>query len=201
MLMKDKKVYVLLGFAFLLLLFVGVIIFVFLGGKPAERPTPGQPNIPTPTFFPSVTPIPLTVSVEPPAITSLPRNPRLPNAVDTTAPSVQASQQEVAKILSSLPYEKELKLTGGSTISILIPGREYQQYPWKLTVQVFNVDYQVAENSPEYALMRNAFLEGANDIFTQLQSLGADPEKIIFTWGDRAYIQERAVEWLQSANN
>jgi len=48
--------------------------------------------------------------------------------------------------------------------------------------------------------MKQSFKEAANDVFTWMQSKGADPRKMFIVWGDRKFIQDSAEMWLRSTN-
>ena len=63
-------------------------------------------------------------------------------------------------------------------------------------MQIFGIDYQSPENTTDYAIAKSTFLEAANKVFAWMESKGADPNKIIISWGDRQFIQERAEKWL-----
>lgn len=97
----------------------------------------------------------------------------------------------------NLPYTKDFQLSTDLTVSVVIPAKDLQYNPWSLTVQIFGIDYEVPAGDPEYQRMKTSFLEAANLVFEWIRSNGADPQKIIVSWGDKAFIQDQAEEWLQ----
>ena len=117
--------------------------------------------------------------------------------IDTNNVIVKESKENIKKLVSALPYKKNIKTSNGLNVEVLIPSADLQQNPWTFTASVYGIDYQVEKNTPEYILMRTAFREGAADILSFVRKQGVDPEKIIFQWGDRVFVEERAQEWLQ----
>lgn len=118
--------------------------------------------------------------------------------INIQSPVVQQSISEIKKLAPFLPYNKDLTLSNGTTVSIVIPPYDLQNNEWTLTVQIFNVDYQTTPDQPDYQNQRQSFKEAANYVFSWMQSNGVDPKKIFVSWGDKAYIQDQAQEWLQN---
>ena len=176
--------------AIILIGVISIILLLLLTGTTTSRITRQAPT-PTPVnrTFPTVQP-----QADPPAIKELPR---INRTINTSSQAVKTSQTEVAKLYPHLPYFNNFTSATGHKMSIVIPGSAFQDDPWKLTVNVFGVEYQMPENNPDYAREKAAFLEAANKIFTWIESNGADPDLVIIKWGDKTVIQSRAVEWLQ----
>ncbi len=118
--------------------------------------------------------------------------------VNTSSPQVVDSAYEISKLTSSLPYQKDLNLSTGLKVNVLIPGQNLQINGWTLTVQIFGIDYQVTDGDKDYELMKKSFLEASKDIFSWMISQGVDPRKVIISWGDQSFIQQSAEKWLNS---
>lgn len=123
-------------------------------------------------------------------------SPNQGQGVDTESQQAKESTSEIAKLYPDLPYLKDIKLSTGVNVSIVIPAKELQEGSWTLLVQIFGVDYDVPQDGADSQLMKNSFREAANTVFEWMKGNGADPEKIIISWGDREFIQVRAEEWL-----
>lgn len=169
----------------LIVLVIGSAIFISL--RPVPKPS-SSPSLP-----------PSIEKISPPAMIDVPYKPSTSGGgVDINSQLVQDSAREINKIGLFIPYQKEIKLSTGVDVSILIPGKELQINAWTLTIQVFGIDYRVTENDKDYEQMRKSFLEASKEVFSWMRSLGIAPEKIIISWGDRAFIQESAEKWLKS---
>lgn len=118
--------------------------------------------------------------------------------IDINSKIVTDSISEIAKLESKLPYETDLKLSTRRTVSIIIPSRDLEPQPWILTVQIFGIDYISSKADKDYSLMKNSFREAAAHVFFWIKENGVEPEKIIVSWGDKAYIQDIAKDWLKS---
>lgn len=180
-----------------LLFGVFTVLLMLMFTNSSSRNQRSESELPTPTRSTSrrapSSPQQGTLQADPPAIGELPRE---GYAIITSAPVVRASEQEVAKLRPQLPYLREFTTTNNKTLSIVIPDEEYQDDPWKLTAQIFGVDFQIPTSNRQYEQEKQAFLEGASHIFGWIKDQGADPNKVIIKWGDRAFIQERAEQWL-----
>lgn len=155
--------------------------------------------------MPSNSPVPTQISVAPNRITPtqpqakpvlISELPREGFAIRTNAPEVINSEREIAKLRSSLPFIRDLTGVNRRKISIVIPEAEYQDDPWKLTVQIFGPDYQISSTSSNYQIEKALFIQGANTVFSWIRENGADSNKIIIKWGDQAFIQQRAEQWI-----
>lgn len=180
----------------LILIILIIIFIVTLLLTNNQQPTPESsivPVAPSPSSFISRGPTTIT-----PLLTQeLPYNtPEEGGGIDLESSIVQQSQSQVTKILPSLPYETNFRSEDGTIISTLIPGAQFQETPWVLDVQIFGIDYQVSQENPSYQAQKVVFLKAAANIFEWLKSQGVDPEKIIISWGDKAYIREQAERWL-----
>lgn len=145
---------------------------------------------------PIPTPFVVKNTANPPAIASLPKKEGT-QAINTNEPIVQSSESEVQKISAYIPYITEITTPGGTNLSIVIPEKSLQTDPWKLTVQIFGINYNVLPEEPDYQKERSAFIFGANHVFAWMREKNVDPEKVIIKWGDRAFIQQKAEEWLK----
>lgn len=176
---------------------VAIVIFlsVFFFSSPAPSPVSSPlPTAATPSRYPIVS---IKPEYSPPKQADLPYIPEnRGGGIDVRSEAVRRSTAEIRKLTSSLPYQQSLNLSTNKTVEILIPSQNLQLNAWTLTVQIFDLDYQIPENDPDYNLAKASFIEAANSIFSWMESKGADPNKMIIVWGDRAFIQERAEQWL-----
>lgn len=185
---------------YIFLIFGGILAgVIFLSVLFFSSPTSTPQNSPLPTSAqPSRYPI---VSIRPeyfpPKQADLPYIPQeRGGGIDVRSTAVRASTAEIRKLLPELPYQQTKTLTTGQEVEILIPAQNLQYNAWTLSVQIFNLDYQIPETDPDYNLVKASFIEAANLVFDWMVSQGADPDKMIIVWGDRAFIQERAELWL-----
>jgi hypothetical protein len=193
MIFKKSQLY--LFFGLILLIVVFALIAVLQGGDVPDQTLPSPSPIVKSSSFPGSNNLPL--EIKPILINEVPFRPESQGGgVNLDSLLVQESQNEVVKILNILPYQKSFTDTKGEVISILIPGPEFQTTPWVLDVQIYGIDYQAVENDPDYNIQRDSFLSAAASVFDWIKSNGADPEKIIINWGDRAYIREQTQKWL-----
>lgn len=197
MIVLNKKIVLLIGL-FTIIVFM-TFVFNFLAGQ--------KKQIQKAALTPRETPV--ILSPEPAAVRQelvIPKNivsaPTLPPAegagVNPESAMVKSSQDEIQKLFAALPYEKNLPLSTGIEANIVIAPPDLEASPWVLTIQIFNIDYLTDKTDPQYNLMRQSFREAAAHVFTWIRENGADPEKIIVSWGDKAYIQDIAKEWLKS---
>lgn len=117
--------------------------------------------------------------------------------LDISSQIMKDSATNISEITGNLPYKKTFTSTNGIPMEIIISSSEYQDNKWTLLVNIFGVDYQVPQDSPDYSRMQLAFREAAADVYLFVKKNGGDPEKIVFKWGDREFIENRAIEWLQ----
>ncbi len=132
-----------------------------------------------------------------PAFKTITNIPTTTEGIDENSIEVKNSIKEIENLYPHLPYSEELVSSTGVDLSILIPSREFQTNSFTLSVEVFGIDYNMPVDDPNYSNMQASFLEGAEKIFSFIKSKNVDPKKIIFSWGDRLFIQERAQEWLK----
>src|SRR5262249_15067583 len=112
------------------------------------------------------------------------------------SPQVIASMDEIVKLYPYLPYQKDLTTKNSVQVSIIIPSKEGQDNNHTLLINVEGIVFQAPDTSPQYPVMKAAFIEVANDTLSWIKSKGADPSKILIKWGDRKFIQDRAAQWL-----
>lgn len=150
-------------------------------------------------------PIPIAPTSKPTVIKVPPETkdvPTLPPSkgvgYDLGSPVIKNSKNEIDKLVDYLPYQTKLNLSSGQIVDVVIPGKEYFNNPWVLTIQVFGIEYELSPSDPSYVVNRQTFREAASTIFDWIRSKGVSPEVIVISWGDRAFIQERAEEWLRS---
>ncbi|MBP7832792.1 MAG: hypothetical protein KA035_03415 [Candidatus Levybacteria bacterium] len=188
-----KKIIAISTISFIILL---VIILFFL---PSILSNPQAPNNRTP--LPNITPFILSSSPIPDAPEStllLPTNPPSEGGgVNTSAPTVQTSTSEIRKVYPLLPYTQQLTLSTGLTVDVFVSDTNMNSRPWVLPISIEGIDYNASEGTPEYTQSRASFREAALKTLEWLKQQGVDTSKIFVSWGDRAYIQDKAEEWLQ----
>lgn len=188
--MNKLLIIIIIGSVITVIILLAVLMFARITGKsPLGLP-----------ILPSITPIESNII----PITNAPKSTLLiPTApleqgggVNVSAPTVEASTQEIKKITGLLPQTFQKTLTTGLPVDIFISIPDVSR-PWVLPIFIGGIDYQVPENSPKYAVMRNSFREAAKETFKALSESGVDTSKLFINWGDQAFIQERAEKWLQ----
>ncbi|HLD26387.1 MAG TPA: hypothetical protein VJB63_00295 [Patescibacteria group bacterium] len=112
------------------------------------------------------------------------------------SPLIQNAIKEKKKLTFFLPFDKQMRLSSGEEVSIVVPSEKYQHNAWTLTVQIFGIEYERASDDPEYETEKRSFLEASRMVFDWMRSHGVDYKKLIINWGDKAFIQERAEQWL-----
>lgn len=117
--------------------------------------------------------------------------------IDIESKVASDSAAEILKLQTFLPYLRTFRLTTGLEIDVLINEQALQDNPWSLSIELYGIDYQTPTSDKNYTLMKNSFREAAAGVFSFIESNGINPKKIIFTWGDREFIQSRAEEWLK----
>lgn len=155
-----------------------------------SNPSPSQPN-PTPaapTIF--INQKPLNIKNAP----TLP--PTQGGGTDINSPVVQSSISEIEKLNAALPFERDFTTSAGVAVSIVIPRQTLQTNSWTLKAQIFGINYNTSPEQEDYEVMSRSFVEAANVVFSWIKQNNVDPERIIFVWGDRKYIQDQAEKWL-----
>lgn len=187
-----KKIIAISTISFIVLL---VVILFFL---PSILSNPQAPNK---APLPNITPFILSSSPIPEAPEStllLPTNPPSQGGgVNTNAPTVEVSTAEIRKVYPLLPYTQQLSLSTGLTVDVFIADTNMNSRPWVLPISIEGIDYNAVEGTTEYTLSRASFREASLKTLEWLQQQGVNTSKIFVSWGDRAYIQDRAEEWLQ----
>lgn len=163
-------------------LYVGLTLFRSSEPKAQLSPTPAFKTIP-------LTP-PADIRIAP----TLP--PSRGTGLDISSFQVKQSEAEVRKLSPFLPYKEALTLSTGLVVDVVIPDQSLQANPWTLTVQVFGIDYQTTPSEPNYPFMKASFKEAALRLFSWMKEHNADHAKLFISWGDRAFIQQRATIWL-----
>ncbi len=182
--LTTKSISIIAG-VILTIIFIFMVIFSLTAGTP----TGVVPETP-PTTINLNKVVPLNIKQAP----TVP--PDQGGGIDENSPLVQISISEIQKIYQQLPYSNNFVSSSGVEVSILIPRQEFQTNRWALTAQVFGINYNTSPDQPDYESMRGSFKEAAGQIFVWTQQNGVDPNKIIFIWGDKKYIQDQAVKWL-----
>ncbi|CAN5170849.1 hypothetical protein BH09PAT2_BH09PAT2_00310 [soil metagenome] len=184
---KIKKILIVLSIALLVLI---LIYYYYIAKKNTSTSSPEISITPTKT--------PNTINIVSKNLEDAPKlAPEKGGGLDISSNVLKESALNIEKIISKLPYNKNLTSNEGVNIEILIPNSKYQENRWTLLVNIFGIDYEVPAGTPEYVAMRNAFREGAADVFAFIKDSGADPEKIIIKWGDRSIVEDRAIEWVK----
>jgi hypothetical protein len=187
--MKNKLLIIIVVCILLLTLLIVVASMI----KPRQKVESADA---VPTSIPTTFPV-TTISVRSKTISVIPTLQTDQGGINPQSVQAQASQREIKKITRTLPFEKEVMTSKGIKTSIVIPSADLQDNTWSLYVQIFGIDYNVPESSNDYVIMKQAFRESAQEVFTWLQKNGVDLKSIIIVWGDRKFIQNRAEEWLK----
>lgn len=186
--LDTRKIIIIL---ILVLLFL-ILIFLIISRSNQNNNSKNQKVNTTPTVRSSL------ILVESKNLDDVPTlAPSQGGGLDTSSQILKDSALNIAEITGNLPYKKTFTSTNGIPIEIIVPSPEYQDNKWTLLVNIFGVDYQVPTDSPEYSRMQLAFREAAADVYLFVKKNGGDPEKIVFKWGDREFIENRTREWLQ----
>ncbi len=187
---NTSLIFIILGICVAVFLLLTVFFFSF--STPSQSPLK---DIPSPT------PIPLEEilrRVNTPSLETIPTNtPDKGGGVDLENTLVQKSLTAINKLAPYLPYQKDVTLSTGLPVSILIPEKSLQSNEWTLTAQVFGIDYEVTPTSNNYAVTKSSFQEAAAIVFTWIESNGVNPSDVLIQWGDRAFIQEAAENFLK----
>jgi Zn-dependent protease with chaperone function len=137
----------------------------------------------------------------PPSIRAVPTlPPDQGGGLDLNSPLMQHSIAELQKLYPYLPYYKDITLSTGVSVTINMPKKELQMSAWTLDAEIYGINYETSPSQPDYTQMKKSFLEASDIVFAWVKQHGADPYKIFYTWGDRAYIQEQAEQWLSKAS-
>lgn len=119
------------------------------------------------------------------------------SGVDLEAPLVANSLQEIQKIYPFLPYETTITTPSNREVTLVIPDKISQTNQWTLQIYIFDLDYQLKKEDPEYVVMQNSFRYAVTALNKWIEEKGADPKKIMFIWGDTEFIQNKSQEWLE----
>lgn len=190
--MQTGKQKLIIAFIFIIFLFIALVVFLSFKNAVLKE----QPVSPTISPFPGgQAPIISPYFKQTDQIPTL--SPQRGGGVDTSSQVVLVSIREINKLSSFIPYVSDVTLSTGIPVSIVIPGEDLQTNPWELAVYINNIDYNVSSGDPDYALMRQSFIEASDIVLSKIKENGADPGKIYITWGDKAYIRNQAEEWLR----
>lgn len=177
--------------AILFLILLAMVIFLFVSNI---SPTDQEPN----QSFISPTSAPDNQQTHPPAVNDVPTlAPQQGGGIDLNSSVIQASSTEIKKITSYLPYEQDAVLSTGESVSILIPAADLQENTWTMNAQIFGINYNTSPDQPDYEVTKTSFKEAVGILFSWIRQQGANPDKIIFIWGDKKYIQDQAEAWLK----
>jgi hypothetical protein len=199
--MSTKKIYIIIA------VLVGVLLVLIvvsnLLNNSNKTGTKSQDSQLSPTkkvLYTSPTPVRVNtvVYLKPRTIDTVPTLiPEQGQGLDLHSPEIQKSELEIKKALLSLPYNVTFTTEKNIHVEIMIPTYDLQENPWTLTVHIFGPDYQVAKDSVLYADNKAAFREAVNEVYYWLKSKDIKTEDIIIKWGDRQFIQQRSLEWLE----
>lgn len=117
--------------------------------------------------------------------------------IDESSQKVAESQIEIDKFRKSLPLTSTITTSTGQAIDVVVDSPTFANSPWLLDAYFSGVDFRIPANSSGYAQAKLSFKEAVAFVSNWIRSQGADPNKIIISWGDRAYIQERGDLWLK----
>lgn len=187
---NTSLIFVILGLC--VAVFLVLIVFFFSSSTPSQKPTQS---------IPSPTPIPLEEilrRVNTPSLETIPTSaPDKGGGVDLESTLVQKSLAAITKLAPNIPYQKDVTLSTGLPVTILIPEKSLQSNEWTLTAQIFGIDYEVTKASSNYETMKSSFQEAAGMVFAWMESNGVNPDDVLIQWGDRAFIQEAAEGFLK----
>ncbi|MFA9289052.1 MAG: hypothetical protein ACEQSA_04190 [Weeksellaceae bacterium] len=192
--MKQLNTRVIIAILIIILILLVIAVRIFLASRNPLTDTSNPPTNrePTPTL------VQINAPDEDEPFLEAQTIPSTDNGVNRQSPDVQASEQEIQQLLTALPYQTSFTTQAGIPIDITISRTVTVEHPWYLSVDIYGIDYEVPENSPDYAIMRNAFLEGVNISMTWLNSNNVDTTKMYIEWGgDKAIIQNRVSQWLR----
>lgn len=192
--MQSKKIYL-----FILLFGLGICALLIIIMLIVSVSTPSQEM---PQVLPSPTPLPKVVlpkKANPPSLKIIPTlSQEQGGEIDMNSEIVQKSIREINKLTPYLPYKKDVTLSTGLLVSILIPEKSLQSNPWTLTVQIFGIDYNTRSLDKNYSVLKTSFREAASIVFTWMINNNVNPNDILIQWGDRAFIQEGAENFLKN---
>ncbi len=174
--MKKYKTQLII--AGIVLILVGLMIINFFISKPTQKPV----EVTTKSFK--------TVETVPTL------QPTKGAGVDIESAPVKDSKEEIAKLNKALPFIKKITVNG-EQVTIRIPEASLQDYTWSLIVYLPDLDFQAPTETPNYISSKETFKAAAAEVYTWIRQQGVDPEKIIIVWGDDAFTQQRAKEWLE----
>lgn len=170
----------------ILLLF---IVFSYYSRRPALIPNPALIT-PTPVRL-----IPIKLEKIPPQTNAIPTI--SPYQVNVSAPKTQASIQEIEKLNTALPFRDSFVSSTNIPVQIYIPHINPDGTNWVLPVEITGINYQVMTGDSSYTSMKQSFQEAVKIVFDFLDKNNIDRSKVFVSWGDRAYIQDQAQNWLE----
>lgn len=191
--MSSTKVYIIiltLGFVISVTL---ITVAIFASLSSSEQP---QVSSVTPTPVPNRT---IPKNINPPSLHSIPTIAQdAGGGIDLESPTVVRSLAAINTLAPFMPFKKDLTLSTGLPVSILIPSLDLQSNPWTLTVLIEEIDYNVGPTEPNYTFMKSSFREAAAIVFAWMQEHGVNPNNVLIQWGDRAFVQESAENFLKN---
>lgn len=110
------------------------------------------------------------------------------------AEALTASQKEIDRVRSQLPYFQDHTLSNGKTVKINL--HRLDPADAVMAIEVYGIDYQVPPNHPECAIERDLFREAAGIALSWLREHEVDTGRIFVSWYSRAPIAQRAEQWL-----
>jgi hypothetical protein len=116
--------------------------------------------------------------------------------LDTNSVSIVESTKNIEILDQNLPFFLEKMTENGIKIYINIAPQALQPNKWTLVVDIDGIDYQLPPDDPEYIENKNAFFEGAREVFEFIKDNGGDPSTIIIDWGSREITNKKSIEWL-----
>lgn len=187
---KSSKTLFLIIFLFFIIILIFLLILANRKNIPSQTKSTPQP---TSSIF-----LPTKKEVIPPDIRVAPTiPPQRGGGIDVSSSPVSTSISEINKLEPFLPLKLDRPLATGISVLIVIPTSDLQSNPWTLSVNISDINFQSTPEQNDYELMKNSFKEASSYVFTWITSKGVDPSKIYIKWGDKAYIQDKAEEWLK----
>jgi hypothetical protein len=116
--------------------------------------------------------------------------------LDTNSVSIVESTKNIEILDQNLPFFLEKMTENGIKIYINIAPQALQPNKWTLVVDIDGIDYQLPPDDPEYIENKNAFLEGAREVFEFIKDNRVNSDKILIEWGETEYVRNTSDKFL-----
>lgn len=196
--MKD---YILKHKAFVIVTFIAIIILLVAQFSEKKPETPTTTPSPTPKAGFSTTQTPAGETLPSPISFDLPSYSQPPldadGRVDRTLPEVITAVATKEKLKKILPiYIKNFKTSNGriTTLNVYTVSSDPD---YLVNIEIYGVDYRnndPSKTNPDAI----AFADSFNEVKRQLLQRGVDVHNIYFLFGQRAFIQSTADQWIKT---